>query len=87
VPSRPSVGNWKYALTRLLSSGYVWLPGWRHLAVCPRSVGDLTDDDLDRLGGEWDKLIGRLQERYGYTRERAADEVDQRFREYEHTAR
>jgi uncharacterized protein YjbJ (UPF0337 family) len=50
-------------------------------------VGDLTDDDLDRLGGEWDKLIGRLQERYGYTRERAADEVDQRFREYEHTAR
>ena len=30
--------------------------------------GDLTDDDLDRIEGERDKLIGRLQERYGYAR-------------------
>jgi hypothetical protein len=27
-----------------------------------------------------------LQERYGYARERAEQEVDQRFREYERTA-
>jgi uncharacterized protein YjbJ (UPF0337 family) len=49
--------------------------------------GDLTDDDLDRIEGEWDKLVGRLQERYGYTRERAETEVEQRFREYERVAR
>jgi uncharacterized protein YjbJ (UPF0337 family) len=45
--------------------------------------GDLTDDDLDRIEGERDKLIGLLQERYGYTREKAEAEVDRRFREYE----
>ena len=45
--------------------------------------GDLTDDDLDRIEGERDKLIGRLQERYGYTRENAEAEVDRRFSEYE----
>jgi uncharacterized protein YjbJ (UPF0337 family) len=49
--------------------------------------GDLTDDDLDRIEGERDKLIGRLQERYGYTRENAEAEVDRRFSEYERIAR
>jgi uncharacterized protein YjbJ (UPF0337 family) len=49
--------------------------------------GDLTDDDLDRIEGERDKLIGLLQERYGYTRERAEAEVDYRFREYERATR
>jgi uncharacterized protein YjbJ (UPF0337 family) len=33
--------------------------------------GDLTDDDLDTIDGNMDKLIGRLQERYGYAREDA----------------
>lgn len=38
--------------------------------------GELTDDDLDRIDGARDKLAGKLQERYGYTRERAEDEVN-----------
>jgi uncharacterized protein YjbJ (UPF0337 family) len=45
--------------------------------------GDLTDDDLDRIEGDRDKLIGRLQERYGYTREKAEAEMNRRFGEYE----
>jgi uncharacterized protein YjbJ (UPF0337 family) len=49
--------------------------------------GDLTDDDLDRIDGERDKLIGRLQERYGYTREHAEAEVEQRFRTYDRITR
>jgi uncharacterized protein YjbJ (UPF0337 family) len=49
--------------------------------------GDLTDDDLDRIEGERDKLVGILQERYGYSREKAEAEVDHRFREYERVAR
>jgi uncharacterized protein YjbJ (UPF0337 family) len=44
--------------------------------------GRLTDDDLEQIGGQKDKLIGRLQERYGYTRERTQQEVEQRLREY-----
>ena len=45
--------------------------------------GKLTDDDLDRAAGKFDVLAGLLQERYGYTRERAADEIDRRVTEYE----
>jgi len=38
--------------------------------------GKLTNDDLDQIEGESDKLVGKLQERYGYARERAQEEVD-----------
>lgn len=38
--------------------------------------GDLTDDDLTRVDGNLDRLAGILQERYGYTRERAQEEID-----------
>ena len=41
--------------------------------------GKLTDDDLDEINGKRDQLIGKLQERYGYTRDRATREVDTRF--------
>jgi uncharacterized protein YjbJ (UPF0337 family) len=34
----------------------------------------LTDDDLTAMEGKSDQAIGRLQERYGYTRERAEKE-------------
>jgi uncharacterized protein YjbJ (UPF0337 family) len=36
----------------------------------------LTDDDLMGAEGNYDKLVGSIQERYGYARERAEDEVN-----------
>jgi uncharacterized protein YjbJ (UPF0337 family) len=44
--------------------------------------GKLTDDDLDRIGGQKDKLIGLVQEKYGYARDYAEQEVERRFKEY-----
>jgi uncharacterized protein YjbJ (UPF0337 family) len=44
--------------------------------------GKLTDDDIDRIGGQKDKLIGLLQERYGYSREQAEQEFERRVQEY-----
>lgn len=38
--------------------------------------GQLTDDDLTQAEGEYEKLVGKLQERYGYARERAEKEVN-----------
>lgn len=38
--------------------------------------GDLTDDDLDRMAGERDQLVGRIQQRYGCTKEEAERQVD-----------
>jgi len=43
--------------------------------------GNLTDDDLTRVDGSRDKLVGVLQERYGYAKERAEQEIDRRFRD------
>jgi len=45
--------------------------------------GKLTDDDLDRAAGKLDVLAGLLQEKYGYTRQHATDEIDKRVTEYE----
>lgn len=45
--------------------------------------GKLSDDDVDRIGGQKDKLIGLLQERYGYTREYAEQEIARRLHEYD----
>lgn len=38
--------------------------------------GKLTDDDLDYIAGSRDKLIGRLQERYGIARQEANKQAD-----------
>jgi uncharacterized protein YjbJ (UPF0337 family) len=43
--------------------------------------GKLTDDDLDRVAGKSEQLIGLLQEKYGYTREHAEAEFDRRLKE------
>ena len=40
--------------------------------------GKLTDDDLDKIGGQYDKLIGTLQEKYGYTQQQAEEEFKKR---------
>ena len=45
--------------------------------------GKLTDDDLDRAAGKFEVLAGILQEKYGYTREAAAEEIDKRVTAYE----
>lgn len=44
--------------------------------------GKLTDDDLDRVEGDSEKLIGRVQERYGYARAEAHREVDEFMKGY-----
>ncbi len=47
--------------------------------------GDLTDDDLTKIDGKREKLVGALQERYGYAKERAEQEVTRRLDEYQRT--
>lgn len=38
--------------------------------------GKLTDDDLDRISGQRDEIIGLIQERYGWERNRAESEYN-----------
>lgn len=37
--------------------------------------GDLTDDDMTVVEGKRDQLVGKIQERYGYEKDRAEKEV------------
>ena len=54
---------------------------WRQIKGEVKSRwGKLTDDDVDRVEGDAEKLIGRVQERYGYLRDEAKREVDDFFR-------
>ena len=41
----------------------------------------LTDDDVEAVGGEMEKLEGRLQERYGWEKERIKTEISDWWRE------
>jgi uncharacterized protein YjbJ (UPF0337 family) len=57
---------------------------WRQLKGEVKSQwGKLTDDDLDRAEGDAEKLIGRVQERYGYQRDQAKREVDDFVRRHQ----
>jgi uncharacterized protein YjbJ (UPF0337 family) len=38
--------------------------------------GKLTNDDLDVIAGQREKFIGRIEERYGFTKEQAQKELD-----------
>jgi len=43
--------------------------------------GKLTDDDLEQAGGKTEQIVALLQQRYGYTRERAEHEFNQRIKD------
>ena len=44
--------------------------------------GKLAESDFDKIGGQKDKLVGIVQEKYGYAREQAQQEVERRLQEY-----
>ena len=43
--------------------------------------GDLTDDELTEVAGKKDKLAGKLQEKYGWTKEEADNQLNDFFRD------
>lgn len=43
--------------------------------------GDLTDDDLTEMNGKREQLQGKLQEKYGWTKEEAERQVDDFFKD------
>jgi uncharacterized protein YjbJ (UPF0337 family) len=51
---------------------------WHQLKGKAREAwGDLTDDDLARLEGSQEQLVGVIQERYGIAKEEAQRQVDE----------
>ncbi len=51
---------------------------WKQLrGEVQRKWGKLTDDDLDQVQGDLQKLLGKIQERYGHAKEHAQRELDE----------
>lgn len=44
--------------------------------------GKLTDDELEQAAGNSEQIIGLLQQKYGYTRERAVEELNKHVTEF-----
>jgi len=58
-------------------NGDVMQGKWKQLrGQIQKQWGDLTDSDLDRIKGTRTEFEGLLQERYGYTKDKAKTEVD-----------
>lgn len=38
--------------------------------------GELTDDDIKAIAGKRDRLVGKIQERYGHAKEKVQQELD-----------
>jgi uncharacterized protein YjbJ (UPF0337 family) len=57
---------------------------WKQLrGSIKQKWGELTDDELDQIEGRRDKLAGKLQEKYGYTKQEAEREIDNFLNESE----
>ena len=44
--------------------------------------GDLTDDELTQVAGSRDKMAGKLQERYGWTKTEVDEKMNDFFRRH-----
>jgi len=51
-------------------TGQKWQGRWEQLSGKAKQLwGDLTDDDLKKVEGKYDELVGVINERTGETRE------------------
>lgn len=51
---------------------------WKQLkGKAQQQWGKLTNDELDRISGKREELVGLIQEKYGYAQSRAEREVDE----------
>jgi len=51
---------------------------WKQMTGSLRSKwGKLTDDDFEHLAGHKDKLVGKIQERYGIQKDEAERQVNE----------
>jgi uncharacterized protein YjbJ (UPF0337 family) len=51
---------------------------WKQLkGSAKQHFGEFTDNDLDTIAGQREKLVGKLQERYGYAKEQAQKRADE----------
>ncbi|TRW94838.1 CsbD family protein [Paracoccus sp. M683] len=51
---------------------------WKQMKGAAREKwGELTDDEYDQIAGNKDQLAGKLQEKYGWTKEEADEKINE----------
>ena len=61
---------------------------WKQLkGKVKQQWGRLTDNELDQISGTYDELAGLIQERYGYSREEAVNELDMFLDNFDRSSR
>jgi uncharacterized protein YjbJ (UPF0337 family) len=62
----------------------VFLGKWKQVRGEARAWwGKLTDDDLEKVAGRFEMFIGLLQEKYGYSRAQAEQEIEQHMKTFD----
>lgn len=57
---------------------------WRELkGYVKKQWGKVTDDDVAKMSGRREELVGVLQQRYGYGKEQAELEINKWLRDYD----
>lgn len=50
---------------------------WKQIkGMVKKTWGKITDDEIDHIQGDYESLIGKVQEKYGYKKEEARDKVN-----------
>ena len=61
-------------------SNNIFAGKWKQLrGDIKKQWGKLTDDDLDQAEGNWDKFVGRIQERYGKSKQESEESANKFF--------
>ncbi len=56
----------------------IFMGKWKQLkGSLKQKWAKVTDSDMNYVGGSFDKVIGKLQERYGVKKEKALQEFDE----------
>lgn len=54
----------------------IWKGNWKQFkGEAQKKWGELTDDQLDKIEGSREKLIGQIQENQGIARDKAEEQV------------
>jgi len=59
-------------------NGDIFKGKWKELKGSVKAKwGNLTDDDVTKVEGQSEKLVGILQKKYGYSKDKAQEEYNQ----------
>jgi uncharacterized protein YjbJ (UPF0337 family) len=73
-------GHWKLTAKELTMNWDTMKGQWKQFrGKVKEQWGKLTDDDLDRIEGKRDQLVGAVQKRYGVAKE----EAEKQLRDFE----